>query len=159
MSILSDSIEAFIKSMIGEDDQLLELQRNELAQYFKCAPSQINYVLATRFTLEHGYCVESKRGGGGYVKVFRVRHDPGSLPKMMLGLIEEGLSFRKVAALLGNLREHGFLTLREERLLATIMSDKAMHLPLQIQDQIRANMMRAVLEALCLNGENADEQE
>ena len=65
MAILSDSIEQFIKSLLEEYDEMIELQRNELANYFSCAPSQINYVLATRFSPEKGYSVESKRGGGG----------------------------------------------------------------------------------------------
>ncbi len=62
---LSDVIEQFIKDMLDEGAQI-ELKRNELAEHFGCAPSQINYVLATRFTLNHGYIIESRRGGGGY---------------------------------------------------------------------------------------------
>ena len=62
---LSDAIEKFIKTMLTQDEQEVELKRNELAQYFNCAPSQINYVLATRFTPDHGYIIESRRGGGG----------------------------------------------------------------------------------------------
>ena len=61
MARLSDSIEEFIKSMMDDYDEMVELQRNELANYFQCAPSQINYVLATRFSPERGYLVESKR--------------------------------------------------------------------------------------------------
>ena len=71
MAILSDSIEQFIKSLLEEYDEMIELQRNELANYFSCAPSQINYVLATRFSPEKGYYVESKRGGGGHIKLVR----------------------------------------------------------------------------------------
>ena len=66
MSAISDSIEKFILTLLGEDDAI-ELQRNELAHYFSCAPSQINYVLATRFNLGRGYAIESRRGGGGYI--------------------------------------------------------------------------------------------
>lgn len=75
MAILSDSIEQFIKSLLEEYDEMIELQRNELANYFSCAPSQINYVLATRFSPEKGYYVESKRGGGGYIKLVRIDTD------------------------------------------------------------------------------------
>lgn len=66
MAILSDSIEQFIKSLLEEYDEMIELQRNELANYFSCAPSQINYVLATRFSPEKGYYVESKRAAAIY---------------------------------------------------------------------------------------------
>ncbi len=72
MSALSDSIEAFIKSLIAEDEGRVEVQRNELAQHFRCAPSQINYVLATRFSPERGYVIESRRGGAGYIRILRV---------------------------------------------------------------------------------------
>ena len=69
---ISDSIESFIKEMLGEDSPEVELKRNELAQYFGCAPSQINYVLATRFSPDQGYLTESRRGGGGYIRIVRV---------------------------------------------------------------------------------------
>ena len=62
---LSDSIESFIKDMLDDGSAEVELKRNELAEYFRCAPSQINYVLATRFSPDHGYLTESRRGGGG----------------------------------------------------------------------------------------------
>ena len=69
---LSDSIEHFIKTMLSEESTEVELKRNELAEYFGCAPSQINYVLATRFSPDHGYLTESRRGGGGYIRIVRV---------------------------------------------------------------------------------------
>ena len=72
MAQLSDSIERFIKELMEEGSQI-EVRRNELAQHFGCAPSQINYVLATRFSVDHGYIIESRRGGGGYVRIVRMR--------------------------------------------------------------------------------------
>ena len=73
MAQLSDSIEQFIKELMS-DDAHIELRRNELAQHFGCAPSQINYVLATRFSVDHGYIIESRRGGGGYVRIVRMQN-------------------------------------------------------------------------------------
>ena len=70
---LSDTIEQFIKTMLVEETQEIELKRNELAEYFNCAPSQINYVLSTRFTPDHGYIIESRRGGGGCIRIFRMK--------------------------------------------------------------------------------------
>ena len=64
MRLLSDSIEDFIKTLMEDETYEIELRRNELAEHFQCAPSQINYVLATRFTPDHGYVIESRRGGG-----------------------------------------------------------------------------------------------
>ena len=75
---LSDAIEQFIKTMLTQEAPEVELKRNELAEYFNCAPSQINYVLATRFTPDHGYIIESRRGGGGYIRIFRMAQDPAS---------------------------------------------------------------------------------
>ena len=72
MAQLSDSSEQFIKELMDEGSQI-EVRRNELAQHFGCAPSQINYVLATRFSVDHGYIIESRRGGGGYVRIVRMR--------------------------------------------------------------------------------------
>ena len=73
---LSDTIESFIKEMMRQEEQGVELKRNELAEYFGCAPSQINYVLSTRFTPDAGYMVESRRGGGGYIRIVQVVRSP-----------------------------------------------------------------------------------
>ena len=69
---ISDRIEAFICELMKEDEEWVELGRNELAGIFNCVPSQINYVIRTRFTPERGYNVESRRGGGGYLKIRRM---------------------------------------------------------------------------------------
>ena len=72
---ISDVIASFIQSALDETDGVLELQRSDLAQRFNCVPSQINYVMSTRFSPEHGYIVESRRGGNGYIRITRVRTD------------------------------------------------------------------------------------
>ena len=87
MAQLSDAIEPFIKELREEDTQI-EVQRNELAQYFRCAPSQITYVLSTRFTPDHGYVIESRRGGGGYIRIVRLREEPGWFDRL-LGRVAE----------------------------------------------------------------------
>ena len=76
MAQLSDTIEQFIKALMEQDKQI-EVRRNELAQHFGCAPSQINYVLATRFSVNHGYIIESRRGGGGYIRIVRLQPKNG----------------------------------------------------------------------------------
>ena len=81
---LSDTIEEFIKTMMAQDEQEIELKRNELAEYFSCAPSQINYVLSTRFTPDHGYIIESRRGGGGCIRVIRLRQESENLIHYLL---------------------------------------------------------------------------
>lgn len=91
MKPLTDSIEAFIKSLLEEGQEQVDVQRNELAQYFRCAPSQITYVLSTRFTPDHGYIIESRRGGGGYIRIVRLRESPGS---NLLYLINQRIGLR-----------------------------------------------------------------
>ena len=87
MAQLSDTIEQFIKDLMSGDVQV-ELRRNELAQHFGCAPSQINYVLATRFSVDHGYVIESRRGGGGYVRIVRMAQRPeGNLLSLLLNRV------------------------------------------------------------------------
>ena len=81
---LSDTIEEFIKMMMAQDEEEIELKRNELAEYFSCAPSQINYVLSTRFTPDHGYVIESRRGGGGCIRVIRLRRGSGEMINYLL---------------------------------------------------------------------------
>ena len=73
MRLLSDCIEDFIKTLMEDETHEIELRRNELAEHFQCAPSQINYVLATRFSVDHGYIIESRRGGGGFVRIVRIQ--------------------------------------------------------------------------------------
>ena len=85
MAQLSDNIEHFIKELMC-DDTHIELRRNELAQHFGCAPSQINYVLATRFSVDHGYIIESRRGGGGYKDVPGQRHRSGPFKSLPPGI-------------------------------------------------------------------------
>ncbi|WDC85503.1 CtsR family transcriptional regulator [Caloramator sp. mosi_1] len=85
MARLSDIIEDFIKQMLETSEQnVLEIQRNELANIFNCAPSQINYVLTTRFTIDKGYYIESRRGGGGCIRITRVELDKNQYIKRVI---------------------------------------------------------------------------
>ncbi len=152
MAILSDHIEEFIKSMLAEYDEMVELQRNELASYFSCAPSQINYVLATRFSPEKGYLIESRRGGGGYIKVIKINP---SRQEHISALISDKLSGGKIGegdaySLIEALHGAGYLSNREERLMKQILSDKALNIPALIKDNVRANILKEALFALLM---------
>ncbi len=79
MASLSDYIESYLKLLLNSvPDEWVEIRRRDLAERFRCAPSQISYVLATRFTIERGYVVESRRGGAGYFRIFWVGAAPAS---------------------------------------------------------------------------------
>lgn len=140
MARLSDIIENFIKELIEEaDKQYIEIQRNELANVFKCAPSQINYVLETRFTIDRGYIIESKRGGGGYIKIYKTPLSHNWLDEIV-DSIGDNLSESKARFYIDTLLEHKIITHREASLMKSIFNDRI--LPLQ---QSEKNILRAIL--------------
>jgi transcriptional regulator CtsR len=146
MKPLSDNIEAFIKSLLGEDQDQVDVQRNELAGFFRCAPSQITYVLSTRFTPDHGYVIESRRGGGGYVRIVRLRK---SSTEQLLYLINhrvgDSVSLQDALAIVKQLTEQGILTEREAALMHAAISQRAIQLPVAMKDALRAGILREML--------------
>ena len=145
MAQLSDSIERFIKELMTEDAHV-ELRRNELAQHFGCAPSQINYVLATRFSLDHGYLIESRRGGGGYVRIVRMQtRGESSFLEALLNRVGNSVDEETANAILSNLRERGVITEREAALMRAAVSRNALALPISAKDVLRAAVLRNML--------------
>ena len=145
MAQLSDSIEHFIKDLMTEDAHV-ELRRNELAQHFGCAPSQINYVLATRFSVDHGYIIESRRGGGGYVRIVRMqtRGEPNLL-NMLLNRVGNSVDEETANAIISNLREREMVTDNEAALMRSAVSRNALALPISAKDVLRAAVFRNML--------------
>lgn len=146
MAAVSDSIEAFIISLL-EDEGVVELRRNELAQYFGCAPSQINYVLSTRFTVERGYLIRSKRGGGGYIAIERIPISAAELHALLTDQIDDRMSRAQAAALIDNLMESRIVSLREGAIMFAAV-DKFPMTARETQDYLRAQVMRAMMTAL-----------
>lgn len=148
---LSDTIEDFIKMLLAQDETEVELKRNELAEYFGCAPSQINYVLATRFTPDHGYVIESRRGGGGYIRIVRVVQKPG---QQLLYLINERigdtLSETEAARLIAQLVEQKVITGDEGEIMRAGTSAQALSIPIPdaMKDAVRARALKAMLTAV-----------
>ena len=145
---LSDSIEQFIKDMLSQEEPEVELKRNELAEFFNCAPSQINYVLATRFTPDRGYAIESRRGGGGYIRIVRVVQS-GSQRLMYLinERIGDALSEDECIRLITQLKEQKIITADEASLMASSVSTRAMAVPVpdSLKNALRARMMKSML--------------
>lgn len=145
---LSDTIENFIKAMMQEEQREVEIKRNELAEYFHCAPSQINYVLSTRFTPDHGYVTSSQRGGGGYIRIVQVRRDTqDQLAYLLNDRIGTSIDSTTAAILCRQLAESGIVTADQAELMAAAVSPAAFSVPVpeQIKDAMRAKVMRAML--------------
>ena len=145
---LSDAIEQFIKELLNEEATEVELKRNELAEYFGCAPSQINYVLATRFSPDHGYLTESRRGGGGYIRIVRVVQ-AGSQRLMYLvnDRIGDSLGEEECLRLISQLKEQRIVTADEAALMASAVSTRALSVPVpdSLKNAMRAKMMKSML--------------
>ena len=145
---LSDTIESFIKAMLQEDQPEIELKRNELAEYFHCAPSQINYVLATRFTPDHGYVTSSQRGGGGYIRIVRVRQSSvDHLSYLLNERIGESINAQSAQVLCAQLAERKLVTLPEAQLMAAAVSPQALACPMPeaVKDAARAKILKCML--------------
>ncbi|WP_305037465.1 CtsR family transcriptional regulator [Cohnella mopanensis] len=150
MANITDLIEEYLKQILQSSSEgSVEIQRSDLADKFSCVPSQINYVISTRFTLEKGYFVESKRGGGGYIRIQRV-----SLPSLeavqrhIQQTVGEQIDQTTAEGLIYQLEEARFITMREARLLKTAVSRDVLALKLPLRDEIRAKLVKAILIAL-----------
>lgn len=149
MSVLSDTIEKFIKNLMNEYEDKIELQRNELAQHFNCAPSQINYVLATRFTPDKGYIIESRRGGGGYIRVVRLKVDKADhLFWLATNRIGDEISERDACDVVTRLVESGAVTKNEGALMTAAICNKALNMPVVLKDRIRASILKQMVLVL-----------
>lgn len=158
---LSDAIEQFIKTMMVEDDHQIELKRNELAEYFRCAPSQINYVLATRFTPEHGYVIESRRGGGGYIRIFRIEHDNSrQLLYALHERIGDSINEHSAANLIQQLYEREIATKSEALLMQSAISAQSLSLPVtaEMKDALRAKILKSMLMQIARKDQNHSEE-
>jgi transcriptional regulator CtsR len=151
MSNLADRIEEYLKMILSEAEEgYVVLQRGFLANFFDCAPSQINYVLTTRFTTERGYLVESRRGGGGYLRIIRLGLDPeGKFQRLMAELIGDELSQERAANLIDRLEEEGIFTKRETVLIKSIFTDRMLSDLVSSPSALRARMMKEILANMC----------
>lgn len=148
MRNISDLIEQHLKATLVKQG-VVEIQRSELADLFQCVPSQINYVISTRFTLEKGYIVESKRGGGGYIRIRKLdleRHQ--SIYGNMLQLIGSEVTQAEAEGIIYRLRESQLVTAREAELMNSVIDREVIQLKVPFRDQVRANMIKAMLTVL-----------
>jgi len=147
MKNISDLIERYLKELLAESIQdHIEIQRKELANLFNCVPSQINYVLTTRFTAGRGYIVESRRGGGGYIRIVKVPMDQRARLALRIGrLIGEEINQNEAVGLIARLREEGLLTAREERLMMAAVDSNVLRVSQPTCEKLRALILRAMI--------------
>lgn len=141
---VSDIIEEFIMSSLDTDD-FIELSRNDLAKFFSCVPSQINYVLNTRFTINRGFVVESQRGGSGYIKVIRVQDNDDNFLSNALEYTSKPLNVLEAQQIVEQLEGRKLLTQREADLVKSTVSAKALNNPINMDDMLRSNILRQVI--------------
>ncbi len=144
---ISDLIASFLQESLDEaEDGVLEVQRSDLAQRFNCVPSQINYVMSTRFSPERGYIVESRRGGNGYIRITRVRVDRQTLLMHVINSLGEEMDLPSARAILSNLVQSGALDQNLGRALLTAVGEKALGaVPRENRSRVRADILRQVL--------------
>lgn len=149
MAKLSDVIENFIKASLkkgGRDE--LQIRRNELADKFSCAPSQINYVLTTRFTYERGYVIESRRGGGGYIIIKKVSHHTiEERNKIISEIIGNSITYHNALALLENLYEDEIINEHSIGLIKITLNDRTLQ-NTEDKNRIRADILKAMIMVL-----------
>lgn len=146
-----ESIESYIKALIQmSGDGPVELRRNLLALHFGCAPSQINYVLQTRFNPESGYLIESRRGGGGYIRITKLNIDPRK--RRLLAFLEEvvgrGIDEAGATRLFTRLLEERLLSERETQICLAAVRRDTLDLPLPVRDLVRGRIVKAMVLAL-----------
>ena len=143
---MSDMIEEFIKELFEEETgDYIEIQRNDLAEQFNCVPSQINYVIATRFKPAQGYYVESKRGGGGHITIRKINITKSNYIMHIIPSIEETITAQEVGIFISNLLSYKIITEEQAKLLKVATSDNVLVVPQQYKDSLRANIFKNML--------------
>jgi transcriptional regulator of stress and heat shock response len=147
---ISDIIEQYLKKVLDSSGkEIVEIKRSEIADKFQCVPSQINYVINTRFTIERGYVVESKRGGGGYIRIIKVRaNNQAHLLDQILHLIHHRLSQAAAEDIIGRLVSEEVISSREAKLMLSVIDRSVLYIELPHRDELRARMFKAMLTSL-----------
>ncbi len=146
MARISDTIENFIKELLNEErERQVLIQRNELADKFSCAPSQINYVLTTRFTYEKGYIIESRRGGGGCIVIRKVTYDDkAERLNAINNSIGESITYGSALSILDHLKDTKTVTNKEYEIIKISLNDRTLA-SVENKNKLRADMLKGIL--------------
>ena len=141
---MSDIIEEFIKDLF-DDEEEIEIQRNDLAEHFNCVPSQINYVISTRFKPQQGYYVESRRGGGGHITIRKVNNTKSDYLMHIIKNIGNAISNSEAEFLISDFLTYDLVNTKEAKLLRVATSDNVLDIPKEYKDKLRANILKNML--------------
>lgn len=146
---ISDLIEEVIKELLENEEGIAQFKRNELALRLNCVPSQINYVINNRFSNEHGYIVESRRGGGGFVTIKRIKMGKSGYFMHIIASIGSSISQSAALTFIQNFLDYGYVEETEARLMAAAVSEKVLgRIQQPIQDNIRAGIFKNMIISL-----------
>ena len=143
---ISDSVAKYIVDLLNQENGTAEIQRNELANSLGCVPSQINYVLTSRFTPEQGYIVESRRGGGGYIRITRMRLSKSDMIMHIVNSVGDSLDAATARAMTGNMLQSGMLDNSSAALIRAACSEQSLAaVPKELRDVVRAAIYKNML--------------
>lgn len=144
--MLTDTIARLIEEMLNEAGGSLELQRNDMAARLGCVPSQISYVITSRFTPEKGYIIESRRGGGGCIRIVKKQMQRNEYLMHFFYAIGNEIDERSAEAYLSNLENNELITPRERHIIAAATSPSALApVPAEIKNHVRAQIFRHII--------------
>lgn len=151
---ISDLIERYLKQLLAKSNtEFVEVQRSDLALRFSCVPSQINYVLTTRFSAGHGYFVESRRGSGGYIRIIRIPLDRRSDTVLELcDVIGDAISQTDADGVIKRLLEEKLISLREAGIMHAAVDGNILRLSMPVRDRLRALLLKAMIKSILRGG-------
>ena len=146
MARISDTIENFIKELLDEErERQVLIQRNELADKFSCAPSQINYVLTTRFTHEKGYIIESRRGGGGCIVIRKITYDDkDERLNIINNSIGDSITYGNALSILEHLKDTKTISNKEFEIIKISLNDRTL-VSVEDKNKLRADILKGIL--------------
>lgn len=150
MRNISDVIESYLKKILEISQRdILEIKRSEVADKFQCVPSQINYVINTRFTIERGYLVESKRGGGGYIRIMKIKsQEYADLIDDLISIIGYRVSQSTAEGIITRLINEDVINDREAKIMMSVIDRSVIYIDLPDRDELRARILTAMLTTL-----------
>lgn len=143
---ISDAVAKYLLELLEESHGDIQIQRNELANNIGCVPSQINYVITSRFTPEHGYIVESRRGGGGYIRITRIKTEKSTAIMNIINSIGSKLDAISAEMIIDSLVQRGIISENTRKLMLSAVSDRVYSdVPVNLRCTLRASVLKNML--------------